>query len=335
MKAANKPRCCALASNNLCILRLLLLCLLQVPWTVGFLILPQQQRNVPTTAITGRRIITTRRSESLQSDPDHKIPHPHPQPYASGGGEEQAPTNQYARGEDKKFEYPEYTQHAAIQPAGPLWKQYKGDLDMSPKIGKHRRKRVLVLCTGGTLTMAKDPDQDNALAPVSGALTSYLESMTELQNTDMPEVVAYEYSPLIDSSDMGPGDWAVLASDIGENYFYFDGFVILSGTDTMAYAASALSFMLESLGKPVVVTGSQIPLVEPYNDARRNLIMALIFASRENLHEVTIFFHDRLLRGCRATKVNTSRLMAFDSPNLEPLAHIGITIDENHNIMRQ
>lgn len=101
----------------------------------------------------------------------------------------------------------------------------------------------------------------------------------------------------------------------------------------MAYCASALSFMLENLGKPVVFTGSQIPLCEPYNDARRNLIMALIFASRDTINEVTIFFHDRLLRACRATKVNTHRLLAFDSPNLDPLATIGITIDENEHLI--
>lgn len=104
------------------------------------------------------------------------------------------------------------------------------------------------------------------------------------------------------------------------------------GTDTMAYTATALSFMLENLGKPVIFTGSQIPLCEPYNDARRNLIMALIFASRDSINEVSIFFHDRLIRACRATKVNTHRLLAFDSPNLDPLAKIGITIDENEHL---
>jgi L-asparaginase len=182
--------------------------------------------------------------------------------------------------------------------------------------------------------MAKDPNQGNSLAPVEGALTKYLKTMSELEREDMPDVVAHEYSPLIDSSDMGPGDWALLASDIGDNYHHFDGFVVLTGTDTMAYAASALSFMLESLGKPVVFTGSQIPLGEPYNDARKNLIMSIIFACRDTIHEVTIFFHDRLLRACRATKVNTSRLMAFDSPNLDALATIGITIEENENLLR-
>ena len=149
------------------------------------------------------------------------------------------------------------------------------------------------------------------------------------QTDEMPEIKVHEYSPLLDSSDMGPCDWARIAVDISKNYLYFDGFVVLTGTDTMAYTASALSFMLENLGKPVIFTGSQIPLCEAYNDARRNLIMSLIFASRDTVNEVGVFFHDRLLRANRSTKINTDRLLAFDSPNMEPLANIGITIDEN------
>ena len=174
------------------------------------------------------------------------------------------------------------------------------------------RKRVLLLCTGGTLTMAPDPKLGGSLAPVQGALSKYMASMTELQpgnNTQMPEIVLHEYDPFVDSSDLGPADWARLAMDIRDNYYHFDGFVVLTGTDTMAYCATALSFMLENLGKPVVFTGSQIPLCEPYNDARRNLIMAIIFASRDTINEVTIFFHDRLLRACRATKVCTRAVL--------------------------
>ena len=171
------------------------------------------------------------------------------------------------------------------------------------------KKRILVLCTGGTLTMAPDPHQGGALAPVEGAISQYMKNIEELDNPGMPDFVLHEYSPFRDSSDLGPADWATIASDIKANYFHFDGFVILTGTDTMAYAATALSFMLENLGKPVVFTGSQIPLCEPYNDARRNLIMALIFASRDSINEVSIFFHDRLLRANRATKVNTHRLL--------------------------
>jgi L-asparaginase len=182
--------------------------------------------------------------------------------------------------------------------------------------------------------MAPDPNHGGALAPVEGALSKYMETMDELKADKMPDITLFEYTPFYDSSDLGPADWARMASDIRDNYLHFDGFVILTGTDTMAYCATALSFMLENLSKPVVFTGSQIPLCEPYNDARRNLIMSLIFASRENsINEVTIFFHDRLLRACRATKVNTHRLLAFDSPNQDPLAKIGITIDENEHLI--
>ena len=167
--------------------------------------------------------------------------------------------------------------------------------------------------------MAPDSSRGGALAPVQGAITSYMQEMKELNNETMPEVVVHEYAPFYDSSDLGPSEWAVLASDIQENYYHYDGFVVLMGTDTMAYTATALTFMLENLGKPVIFTGSQIPLSQPYNDARRNLIMSLIFASRYTIPEFCIFFHDRLLRACRSTKVNTHKLKAFDSPNLEPL----------------
>lgn len=159
-------------------------------------------------------------------------------------------------------------------PAGPLWTD---DESIIPQIKLYdgdgrRRKRVLVLCTGGTLTMA--PNHEGALAPVQGAISRYLDQMDELNQPNMPEITLHEYDPFVDSSDLGPADWARLAQDIRVNYLHFDGFVILTGTDTMCYAATALSFMLENLGKPVVFTGSQIPLCEPYNDARRNFIMA-------------------------------------------------------------
>jgi len=235
---------------------------------------------------------------------------------------------------------PEKIKRTALQTAaGPLYEEEENVPIYIPQVPLHesdgrRRKRILVLCTGGTLTMKPDPNHpDGALIPLEGSLTEYMSNMKELQNEGMPEVVAHEYSPLLDSADLGPPEWAVLAEDIKSNYYHFDGFVVLMGTDTMAYTATAISFMLENLNKAVVFTGSQIPLNEPYNDARRNLIMALIFASRESICEVSIFFHDRLLRACRATKVNTHRLLAFDTPNLDPLATIGITIDENESLL--
>lgn len=197
-----------------------------------------------------------------------------------------------------------------------------------------RRKRVLVLCTGGTLTMAPNSDKDGALSPVPGALTDFLHTMLELTNAQMPQVVVHEYTPLLDSSDMGPCEWSVMAQDIQANYLHFDGFVIITGTDTMAYAATALSFMFENLSKPIVFTGSQIPIGQPHSDGRHNLLMALIFASRETpICEVTIFFHDRLLRACRAQKIDAGALLAFDSPNMSPLATIGITIQEQSHLI--
>ena len=133
----------------------------------------------------------------------------------------------------------------------------ESDFFFIPQVKLHdgdgmKRKRVLVLCTGGTLTMAPDPDKGGALSPVQGALTDFMKSMLELTNDKMPDVVVHEYKPLLDSSDMGPPDWALLAKDIKANYLHFDGFVVLMGTDTMAYTATALSFMLENLGKPVL-----------------------------------------------------------------------------------
>lgn len=141
-------------------------------------------------------------------------------------------------------------------PAGRLWsdddiiedddEHYAGsDRLFIPQISLHEndgrsRKRVLVLCTGGTLTMAPDPALGGALAPVEGALSQYMSEMSELQAPNMPEVVLHEYSPFYDSSDLGPADWARLASDIKANYLHFDGFVVVTGTDTMAYFATAL-----------------------------------------------------------------------------------------------
>ena len=246
-----------------------------------------------------------------------------------------------------KVDYAKMMGHSLQPPAGPLWGddviddadvEHGDDQRFIPQVSLHdqdgrKKKRVLMLCTGGTLTMAPDPSAGGALAPVEGALSAYLQDMNELQNSDMPDLVLHEYAPFVDSSDLGPADWARLAHDIRDNYLHFDGFVVITGTDTMAYAATALAFMLENLGKPVVFTGSQIPLSMPYSDGRRNLIMALIFASRDSITEVTIFFHDRLLRACRATKVNTHRLLAFDSPNQDPLATVGITIDENEHLL--
>ena len=191
--------------------------------------------------------------------------------------------------------------------------------------------RVLVIYTGGTLGMTM---QDGSLAPKKGFLQKCIVEMPEVHAASMPELDLIEYDPLIDSSNISPKDWSRLARQIRDNYYDYDGFVILHGTDTMAYTASALSFMLEGLGKAVVLTGSMIPLAEVYNDARRNLLISMVFAAQLELCEVAIFFDDRLLRGNRAHKIDSSSLSAFDSPNFPPLATVGATIDAERTAWR-
>ena len=136
-----------------------------------------------------------------------------------------------------------------------------------------------------------------------------------------------EYEPLLDSSDMTFDDWIRIAKDIRKSYHEYDGFVVLHGTDTLAYTASALSFMMENLGKPVILTGAQIPVAEVRSDGRENLIGALIVAANFDIPEVTVYFNNKLLRGNRCTKLDNSGLSAFDSPNMNPLASMDISIN--------
>ncbi len=162
--------------------------------------------------------------------------------------------------------------------------------------------------------------------PVSGHLQKQLEVMPEFHRHEMPAFTIHEYQPLMDSSDMTPEDWQVIANDIRDNYAHYDGFVILHGTDTMAFTASALSFMLENLGKPVIVTGSQIPLAELRSDGQQNLLNALYVAANYPINEVGLFFNNTLYRGNRTTKAHSDGFSAFASPNLSPLLEAGIHI---------
>ncbi|KAI8617119.1 asparaginase-domain-containing protein [Chytriomyces sp. MP71] len=136
-----------------------------------------------------------------------------------------------------------------------------------------------------------------------------------------------EYDPLMDSSNMTMKDWVKIATDIEVNYHLFDAFMVIHGTDTMAYTASALSFMLEDLGKSVIVTGSQVPLSEVRNDAVENLLGALTIAGHFVIPEVTLFFAQKLYRGNRSSKVDAYSFNAFDSPNMRPLVDVSINID--------
>ena len=138
-----------------------------------------------------------------------------------------------------------------------------------------------------------------------------------------------EFYPLLDSSNMTMDNWTTIATTIYNNYNRFEGFVILHGTDTMAYTSSALSFMLYNLSKAVIVTGSQVPLAQLRTDAIENFIGSLILAGRygSTIHDVGLFFNNTLFRGNRTTKVNASGFGAFESPNYVPLAKIGVNVD--------
>jgi L-asparaginase len=186
---------------------------------------------------------------------------------------------------------------------------------------------VLLIFTGGTISMAEDPST-GALRPVDFERLQDL--MPELKEIGV-KVKSVPFTPLIDSSDVNPEIWQKLASLIDENYNNYDGFVILHGTDTMAYSASALSFMLENLSKPVVFTGSQLPIGMLRSDAKENLLTAIEIATAyENgqpvVPEVCIFFEDTLFRGNRTTKKTTEHFNAFNSYNYPHLAKAGVHI---------
>lgn len=224
--------------------------------------------------------------------------------------------------------------------------------------------KILIIYVGGTIGMQKN--SAGAYSPVAGALFSKLKSdpdmHDQLNNNDtfngrqlkenellLPNIrkqngelltVIYqliEYNPLLDSSNMRCEEWQQIASDIEYFYDQFDSFIILHGTDTMAYTASALSFMLEYLGKLVIFTGSQIPIFETRNDAKLNLLSSLNIAAcyGQEIPEVCIFFNNKLLRGNRTTKFSCDLLDAFNSPNYHVLADVGIQIEVHSNYVRK
>ncbi|MBQ7988659.1 MAG: type I asparaginase, partial [Bacteroidaceae bacterium] len=191
--------------------------------------------------------------------------------------------------------------------------------------------------TGGTIGMVRNAE--------TGALENFdfghlLEQVPELKRFDC-KISTYTFQPPIDSSDMGLEHWARLVHIIDENYALYDGFVVLHGTDTMAYTASALSFMLENLGKPVILTGSQLPIDMLRTDGKENLISAIeIAATRRSdgspmVPEVCIYFKEKLLRGNRTTKISAEQFNAFRSFNYPELAKAGIHIRYNEAAIRR
>ncbi len=189
-----------------------------------------------------------------------------------------------------------------------------------------KNKKVLIIYTGGTIGMKKTCQ---GYTPVKGFLTEALKSIVDMSRSDFPSWELYEMSPLLDSSNMTVREWNSIASVIYKEYHNYTGFVVLHGTDTMAYTASALSFILSGLNKPVILTGSQIPLSEIRSDGRDNLITSVLIAAEGVAREVCLYFSGKLLRGNRAMKMSADGLVAFDSPNYPPLAEVGISVKYN------
>lgn len=194
------------------------------------------------------------------------------------------------------------------------------------------QSKVLIINTGGTIGMK---NTENGYAPVKNYLLKELKKIDDLSRTEMPKWDFVEMDDLLDSSDISAPQWNTIAQLIYDRYAEYDGFVILHGTDTMSYTASALSFMLEGLDKPVVLTGSQIPLEEVRSDGRDNLITSIIIAGQAVVKEVCLCFGSKLLRGNRSTKISADNLLAFDSPNYPHLAKIGISIKYNMEAIRK
>ena len=196
------------------------------------------------------------------------------------------------------------------------------------------RARILIIYTGGTFGMTYD--RDGVLVPFD--FTYILDQLPTLKNLAL-EITAFSFENPIDSSNINIEHWQLIGKIIFDQYEEQDGFVVLHGTDTMAYTTSALSFMLEGLSKPVVFTGAQLPISEPRSDARENLITALDIASASKggsplVPEVCIYFDYELLRGNRSKKVESMQFDAFDSGNYPPLAKAGVKIDYNFSVIR-
>ena len=196
---------------------------------------------------------------------------------------------------------------------------------------------VLLIYTGGTIGMIEDPETGTLKPYNFNRLKKYVPELNRLKFN----IESIQFRQPIDSSDMNPEQWKKIVGIIKENYTKYDGFVILHGTDTMAYSASALSFMLENLNKPVILTGSQLPIGKIRTDGKENLITALEIAVDKDpdgnafVQEVCIFFQNLLMRGNRTTKINAAYFKAFNSFNYPILAEAGTKIQYRHEIIHR
>ena len=200
---------------------------------------------------------------------------------------------------------------------------------------KADKPSILIIYTGGTIGMINDPS-NGSLKPFD--LNKIMEHIPEIKTLGY-QIESFSFHPPIDSSEIEPATWSRIAEIIEENYKEFDGFVILHGTDTMAYSASALSFMLEDLAKPVIFTGSQLPIGALRTDGKENLITSLVMAAAKEdgkpvVPEVCIYFESKLSRGNRTTKVSAEQFNAFQSANYPYLANAGVHIIYNREAIR-
>ncbi|MBQ6082584.1 MAG: asparaginase [Bacteroidales bacterium] len=196
--------------------------------------------------------------------------------------------------------------------------------------------KILMIYTGGTIGMVRNPETGSLEAFTAENLAANIPEMKYCG----AEVEMVSFGDPIDSSDMNPQHWGRIVKIISDNYDSYDGFVILHGTDTMAFTASALSFMLENIGKPVILTGSQLPVEIIRSDAKENLLTAIEIAAAKDadghpvVPEVCIYFHDELMRGNRSSKISASNLAAFASNNYPVLAHSGTDITYHKEFIR-
>ena len=195
------------------------------------------------------------------------------------------------------------------------------------------KPNILLIYTGGTIGMMKDFETGELKAFNFGKISNNIPELKLLDCTI--QTISFEVP--IDSSNMNPKKWIEIASIIEDNYSKFDGFVVLHGSDTMSYSASALSFMLENLDKPVIFTGSQLPIGDLRTDAKENLITAIQIASLQQkgkavIQEVCLYFEYKLYRGNRTTKINAEHFNAFASPNYPPLAVSGVHLKINSGV---
>lgn len=197
------------------------------------------------------------------------------------------------------------------------------------------KPKILLIYTGGTIGMVKD-FTTGALKPFN--FDQLLERIPELQLLDC-KINTYSFEKPIDSSDINPTHWKNIANVVESNYNDYDGFVILHGSDTMAYTSSALSFMLKNLAKPVIFTGSQLPIGDLRTDAKENLITAIQIATLQNeenlpvIQEVGLYFEYKLYRGNRCTKISAEHFNAFTSPNMSHLAESGVHLKVNQQLL--